>query len=422
MNRATLLLLALALVPSQASAWMAATMRTEAPSAPIERTSGWVKLEGAGGKSFYARASELDKLKERKEKGTIELFEGEIPVASWFPSWTAIKNLALWRTEATLSRSAYALEAEDEDWRVVFDAVKGEDRVRLFETERGGRLTVASIAITGAPAAAPPARQGAAEAPPLRVTDPTALATGGAAPPQARSGNAPAPAPKVDALEAAAAILFRGEPASQRLLAAILRDAEATDPGVTREFVEQVSAVKDDPSKLQGTRAIWAENLNDVCDPAPMGNAALEQARAMAGSGAATAASAEGAAAAAGVDALPQELQGLCRERAMAPVGADLAEDLRRAQESLTKRTAIGYTVRAAPPPPEPAAEAGASESSPGKKGKGGGAMKFLAALLGAAIFAVVGSVAGPAAGLAFAGIGGLIGLKSAPKPAKMAS
>lgn len=421
MRSAWFLLLSLALAPSQASAWMSrAASGTSAPPPAVERMNGWVTLKGPNNKTFYARAADLDKFQETKEAGGAELFEGDIPAASWWPSWTAIKNLALWRTEATLQRSAYRLEAKYEDWRVVFDAVKGEERHRLFEAERGGRLTVASIAFTGTSAAAPPAQQEGAAAPPPRLTEPAALATGSSGRRETRSEDGSAPKPPPDLYPAAAAaLLFPNESATQRLLTAVLRDAETTDPGVTQEFVEQVSAVKDDPAKLQGVRALWAENLNDFCGPAPMGNAALEQAKAMAGSGAATADSAEGAAAAAGVDGRPRELQGLCRERAMAPVDADPSEDLRRAQESLTM--SLAQPVRLREEPPSPSTE-GASNDGPSSsnRGKGGGAMKFLAALMGAAIFAVVGSVLGPAAGLAFAGIGGLIGLKSAPKPAKM--
>lgn len=396
-------------------------------TAKLNRLSEWTILQDKD-KKFFVRVSDLASLQQEaatKPDAAATLYEGAIPPApGWWPSWEAMKHLALWRTEGTLTPSEYTLRAGKKDGKPILEAVKGDERREVYDTGSGSRFTVAKITLdkpkapTPGSAPAPPAA--GTPAPPPATEQPPAEEK----PPALEAPPAPAPVAPVRhepgtgwSADRAATVLFPGEPASWRLITGILARDEASKPGATAAFIAEVQAAEAADS-FAGPQARWRGRMNEACGQGPRATAALDQARALAGREFSESDSPEASSAGSEFQRASGGLAGLCRDwrNAPAPGLRGPGSDLRPANP----RQSAPEAGLSAPPPPSVAD----STQESGKGGKGGfklsgGIFKFLAVLVGAALGAAIGSIGGPVFGLAGLALGAGLGLYIGGKAGK---
>ncbi len=409
--------------PAQGPAWA---------GKPV-RTSHWVTLEGDKGKKFLVNSDEFDAFKTGAEAAApIALYEGDIPASGWKPSWEAMKNYALWSTAATLKVSEYRLE-KPKGGGVAYDAVKGDERVAVIESGRGGRMTVATVTISKPAAAPAPATVAPAPAPgPLAATppaqvapNPTTTGTGTGTTPETQTATTPGAAGNI---EAAAAALYPADPSAARLAAAVVRQREIDLPGTAQAFIESVKTATE-RGALGDLRNAWNGRMKDACSRRALGSGALEQAQSLAMRMTGEGATDEDAHAGMEFDETTGPLDAPCAGWSGAAAGdaAALQSRVQRAAENIRPvRLDAPTQVAPLPPPPSPRAAAetaadgaGKPEAAKKKGGLSGGIFKFLAVIAGAALGAVLGSFMGPTVGLIGMAVGAGLGLYIAGKGKK---
>ncbi|MBI5202708.1 MAG: hypothetical protein HY925_14040 [Elusimicrobia bacterium] len=392
------------------------------------RASHWITLEGTGDKKFLVNSDEFDKFKSgTAEAAPLALYEGAIPESGWMPSWEAVKNWAIWSTAATVKLSEYRLE-KPKGGGVAYDAVKGEERVAVIESGRGGRMTVATVSISKpADPPAPAAPQTAAPSP-VAATPPAQVAPNPTHPhtetgTDTGTGTSASPAPASGyadpALDAAVRALFPGEDGAAELAAQMVRLENIERPGAKAEFIAAVAAANGNLSALKQS---WQGKMNAACSGGrgAIGGSALEQAQALAGQFPGADGSIEDVRAGTDFDAGP--LYGPCLRWKGRPAPSAAQRQIRRVQEQVGRTPDLTARVTPTPEPPPPSSTAertapDAAAGAPAKKGGlSGGIFKFLAVLVGAALGAVAGSFMGPAAGLVGMAVGAGLGLWAAGK------